>query len=331
MRFQNIFDIASIFTVVLIGDMMLYMLSALQRYDDDFVVPGFDFFRHIPPESYPLVLVILLLGLLLFYSVKSGFWLVRTLGRIVTAPFYKVVFRDFFLADQLVSISLVLQDIDFTICYYTTVAFRGGGNSCATNHVWMTAILSVIPQLWRLLQCFRRYHDSKDVAQLQNAGKYGTGMLVAICSSMRSIVKSTPWLILWLIFAIIATVYSYGWDIYKDWSLGDRKSQNWMLRDQLLYPKWWYYAAAVANLVLRLMWTLTISPDVVASFLGLGKDGFTTVLVIVEVSRRAMWNIFRLENEQLNNCGKFRAVQDIPLPLPLKPAVEENLYQDKIK
>lgn len=27
--------------------------------------------------------------------------------------------------------------------------------------------------------------------------------------------------------------------------------------------------------------------------------------------RRFMWNFFRLENEHLNNCGKFRAVRDI--------------------
>ena len=332
MRHQNIFDIASVFTVILIGDMMLYMLSALQRYDADFVVPGFEFLKHVPPELYPLLLVILLLGLFILYSFRSGFWLLRTLGRIVTAPLFKVVFRDFFLADQLVSITLVLQDIDFTICYFLTCAFRGGGNSCASNHVWMSAILATMPQFWRLLQCFRRYRDSKDKTNLYNAGKYSTGMLVAITSSLRStFTNSTGWLALWLIFVIIATVYSYGWDIYKDWSIGDPKSVNWMLRDQLLYPKWWYYTAAIVNLMLRLMWTLNISPDAIASLFFLGKDGFTTVLVAVEISRRAMWNIFRLENEQLNNCGRFRAVQDIPLPLPLKPAVEEGLYQDKIK
>lgn len=27
--------------------------------------------------------------------------------------------------------------------------------------------------------------------------------------------------------------------------------------------------------------------------------------------RRFVWNFFRLENEHLNNCGKFRAVRDI--------------------
>lgn len=31
------------------------------------------------------------------------------------------------------------------------------------------------------------------------------------------------------------------------------------------------------------------------------------------VSRRFVWNFFRLENEHLNNCGKFRAVRDISI------------------
>lgn len=36
-----------------------------------------------------------------------------------------------------------------------------------------------------------------------------------------------------------------------------------------------------------------------------------TVLAPLEVFRRFVWNFFRLENEHLNNCGKFRAVRDI--------------------
>lgn len=46
---------------------------------------------------------------------------------------------------------------------------------------------------------------------------------------------------------------------------------------------------------------------------------FQTILAAVEIGRRAMvfsvekklttqWNLFRLENEQLSNIGKFRAV-----------------------
>lgn len=39
----------------------------------------------------------------------------------------------------------------------------------------------------------------------------------------------------------------------------------------------------------------------------------TSILAPLEVFRRFVWNFFRLENEHLNNCGKFRAVRDISI------------------
>ena len=40
-------------------------------------------------------------------------------------------------------------------------------------------------------------------------------------------------------------------------------------------------------------------------------DLMLSILAPLEVFRRFVWNFFRLENEHLNNCGKFRAVRDI--------------------
>lgn len=42
-------------------------------------------------------------------------------------------------------------------------------------------------------------------------------------------------------------------------------------------------------------------------------DLITSILAPLEVFRRFVWNFFRLENEHLNNCGKFRAVRDISI------------------
>lgn len=42
-------------------------------------------------------------------------------------------------------------------------------------------------------------------------------------------------------------------------------------------------------------------------------DIATSILAPLEVFRRFVWNFFRLENEHLNNCGKFRAVRDISI------------------
>ncbi|KAI3761968.1 hypothetical protein L1987_52391 [Smallanthus sonchifolius] len=35
---------------------------------------------------------------------------------------------------------------------------------------------------------------------------------------------------------------------------------------------------------------------------------------VLQIIRRGLWNFFRLENEHLNNVGKFRAVKSVPLP-----------------
>lgn len=39
--------------------------------------------------------------------------------RVVTAPFHRVGFADFWLADQLNSLAVVLMDLEYLICFYS--------------------------------------------------------------------------------------------------------------------------------------------------------------------------------------------------------------------
>jgi hypothetical protein len=41
---------------------------------------------------------------------------------------------------------------------------------------------------------------------------------------------------------------------------------------------------------------------------------------------RFIWNFFRLENEHLNNCGKFRAVRDISVA-PLDASDQQQIIK----
>src|SRR5689334_8413728 len=83
-----------------------------------------------------------------------------------------------------------------------------------------------------------------------------------------------------------------------------------------------YYIAMVSNLLMRLMWTLTISPESIGILLDplyfqiilAGNDSdsqflfhFSLLIPLagVEIARRAQWNLYRVENEQLNNIGKY--------------------------
>ncbi|KAK3222675.1 hypothetical protein Dsin_009700 [Dipteronia sinensis] len=65
------------------------------------------------------------------------------------------------------------------------------------------------------------------------------------------------------------------------------------------------------NLILRLAWLQTVLHS---SFEHVDYRITGLFLAALEVIRRGMWNFFRLENEHLNNAGKFRAVKTVPLP-----------------
>lgn len=62
------------------------------------------------------------------------------------------------------------------------------------------------------------------------------------------------------------------------------------------------------DFVLRFAWAISFYLTENALVNG---DLMTSILSPLEVFRRFVWNFFRLENEHLNNCGKFRAVRDI--------------------
>lgn len=62
--------------------------------------------------------------------------------------------------------------------------------------------------------------------------------------------------------------------------------------------------------MLRFIWILSF---LLTENKFISGDLMTSILAPLEVFRRFVWNFFRLENEHLNNCGKFRAVRDISI------------------
>lgn len=90
-------------------------------------------------------------------------------------------------------------------------------------------------------------------------------------------------------------------------------AQHRFLRTELLYSrKWVYYGIAVVDVLLRCTWVFTIAPESLG--ITLSPDLFLFCLSLGEVTRRFLWNFFRMENESATNCGNFRAVKDVPLP-----------------
>jgi xenotropic and polytropic retrovirus receptor 1 len=71
-----------------------------------------------------------------------------------------------------------------------------------------------------------------------------------------------------------------------------------------------YYFAIIEDTLLRFFWIVAF---VLTENKFVSGDLMTSLTAPLEVFRRFVWNFFRLENEHLNNCGKFRAVRDISI------------------
>ncbi|KAK0181164.1 hypothetical protein PV327_003470 [Microctonus hyperodae] len=281
----------------------------------------------IPPYVNPLVLVCIMLIFLLnpfrIFRYEARFWLLRISFRMIIAPFAFVNFADFWLADQLNSLVTPLLDFHFLICFYITNGDwlnAGDTTRCMSGSLFIRPIVSCLPAWFRFAQCIRRYRDSKEAfPHLANAGKYSTTFLVVITATLRQYYANnysnhleSPWLWLWVVSCVINSIYSYTWDIKMDWGLLDSNAgENKFLREEVVYSAaGFYYFAFVEDFILRFIW---IPSYILVEYKYVSSDLMTSIIAPLEVFRRFIWNFFRLENEHLNNCGKFRAVRDISI------------------
>ncbi|XP_031262409.1 phosphate transporter PHO1 homolog 3-like isoform X6 [Pistacia vera] len=267
-------------------------------------------------EYLPLILVLLVALLFpfnIFYRSSRFFFLV-CLFHCIAAPLYKVTLPDFFLADQFTSQVQALRNLEFYICYYGWGDVRHRTNYCSKSTVFNTFnfIVAVIPYMCRFLQCLRRLFEEKDPMHGYNGIKYFL-TIVAVC--MRTALNldgGKGWEVLAWNFSVLAAIFGTYWDLVLDWGLLNRHSKNRWLRDKLLVSKKSvYFIAMLLNVLLRFAWIQTV---VKFDFDFMHRNTLIAIVACLEIIRRGIWNFFRLENEHLNNVGKYRAFKSVPLP-----------------
>lgn len=270
-------------------------------------------------NAVPGALIVLSTGLLVcpfnvFYR-STRYCFMRVLRNIVFSPFYKVLMADFFMADQLTSQIPLLRHMEFAACYFMAGSFRANPYETCTNsqnYKHLAYVISFLPYYWRAMQCLRRYLEEQDTNQLANAGKYVSAMVAAAVRFKYSATPTPFWCWMVIISSSGATIYQLFWDFVKDWGFFTPKSKNLWLRDDLILKnKSIYYVSMIVNLALRLAWTESVM-KVHATKNETRLLDFS--LASLEIIRRGHWNFYRLENEHLNNVGKFRAVKTVPLP-----------------
>ncbi|XP_022763975.1 SPX and EXS domain-containing protein 3-like isoform X3 [Durio zibethinus] len=215
-----------------------------------------------------------------------------------------ITFSDFFLADILTSMAKVFSDLERSICrmvhrQVATIAWFEADSVCGSHSIAIPLVL-VLPYLFRFFQCLRQYKDTSERSTLLNALKYSTAVPVIFLSALKYHVLHDSWTNfyrpLWLLSSVLNSLYSFYWDVTRDWDLSGFtrtfKFNKSHLYSRLLHGRTWVYFWVIgSNLILRCTWTYKLSAHL--------RHNYLTVFTIaaLEIFRRFQWIFFRVENE----------------------------------
>ncbi|KKY29142.1 putative protein-er retention protein [Phaeomoniella chlamydospora] len=292
----------------------------------------------ILPQSYIFLLIILFI--LPFYQLsKSGrYRFLSTLKRVSLGGLAQPQdgkFGDILLADVLTSYAKVLGELFVSICmFFSHDASSTAKPNRSCGGAILVPLLISIPSIIRLRQClieFLRVRLGKQNSNggwggqhLANALKYSTAFPVIILSAiMRSPnhqeatgLSEKSLYHLWLFAVLVNSLYSFYWDVTKDWDLTlltSRRSPPTRFprpatpsrSSGSLYPYGlrpirhfhtpnFYYIAILIDFILRFTWSIKLSPHL-DHFNDIEAGVFT--MEVLEVARRWMWIFFRVETE----------------------------------
>lgn len=243
-------------------------------------------------------------------------------------------FGDILLADVLTSYAKVFGDLFVTLCMLFST--RGSSTDRPDRNCGGTVIVPLImavPSLIRFRQCLIEYFRVRRAPykestgwggqHLANALKYSTAFPVLITSAlMRGVEDPGQKAALnkaWLAAVLVNSLYSFYWDVTKDWDLtllsskGERQAPNhpWGLRERLVFrPINIYYVVICMDLMLRCTWSMKLSRNL---------DKFTDfesgifLIELLEVFRRWVWIFLRVETEWIRNTSTGLGIDDILL------------------
>lgn len=295
-------NICNVFSVFLFLVAILYTLCVQLSWD-------FYFIKGLAMVLWGLYLAFML-NPVFIWSKSSRFAFARVLLRIITSPAHTVYFGDFWFADQLNSLVVIMLDFQYFFCY-SFLRFSSPLNSstCSSHASFVRPAIACLPAMWRLLQCLRNFWDTNDISHFWNGIKYVTTFPVVILAAILSRTQDdlgvdhlydNLFLYIWAVAGVIHAVYTFLWDVFKDWGVKDGTRWIGIRRERIYTHKSYYYSAVLIDFVLRFIFVLKLS---LAIQVRVNADLLYTILAFGEMFRRFLWNFFRLEWEQVKNSS----------------------------
>ena len=300
--FQNAFGLAAVWMIL-----FLMMKLALK-----FKVFGGEY-TLFPLIMNTLLIIILFLPFhILYLSFRKGL-LIVLIRNLFPLGKNTVRFKDFVFGDILTSLSDPFKNLLLGYCLMVCrECYLNNKRGPCNKDTIPCLIISVYPQFIRWTQCINKLYYTRLLwPHLGNFFKYTTGIANTLMGFFYTKRKDHLRLYFRIFIGAASTIYNLFWDIYLDWGCG-RKNDNYpFLREKLTYPPVVYYIAILYDIIVRTTWTWNFIH--LKDSLSEWKNILTCTL---EVIRRAVWVLIRVENENLSNPENYRTILAIPeLPM----------------
>jgi EXS family len=246
-----------------------------------------------------------------------------------------IPFVDVYFADAMCSLSKVFFDMGMLL---HMLSHYPEPVPPSPHNIVIPSACAAMPYLIRARQCLvmhtvgRLKNDPKRQQHVQNAIKYSTSLWPLFLSAYQKCItpeKADALEPLLIVLLTINASYSLYWDIVMDWGMMQSPEKiaqvvgsfgafpaesvekpadctHVLLRPRLRFGLWISLVILVTDVVLRFSWTLRFYHALFPS-----GDSFVLFTQFLEVFRRSLWNLLRVEWENLKQQTERADKEDV--------------------
>ncbi|KNZ72888.1 ERD1 like protein [Termitomyces sp. J132] len=310
----------SIYRIFVIYSSICFAFWLAWRYTTKGEVGLVDVFGYIPAMASLTIICILFYPHNTLHKTERRKFLYAVRRCLFSSWDSAVYFSDVILADIITSFAQVVGDVWLSLCMLIPGNSMLRPQSGVGMSEWILPTVMSLPYLVRLRQCVIEYSHEGNRRSLYNALKYASFPAIYLSalqrlvsgdggSHIKSSVKTEYWenfiFWLWLLAALVNSLYSFWWDVTNDWDPSrsfaevanhKRYYHPFGLRHSLYFPLLVYPLLIFLNLILRLTWSMKLFRVVNVSS---HADITNFCLKVAELFRRWMWVFIRIEWEMI--------------------------------
>ncbi len=244
----------------------------------------------------------------MYLSLRRG--IITTLIRNMF-PFGKktVRFKDFVLGNTLTSLSGPFKDLFLGYCLMVCPEcyINNSRGPCNKNTI-PCLLIGIYPLFIRMTQCMNKlFYTGLMWPHFFGLLKVLLAFGNNLCGFFYGRINNHIRLIFRISFGAVSTIYNLFWDFYLDWGLMKHNKKYFLLREKIAYPQIFYYIAMITDIIMSTMWTWNFIP--IRSSL---HEWRNILICTLDVIKRFIWVLIRIENEILANPEGYRTILAIP-------------------